>query len=185
MKTFNEFIEEARKLRILRTAHYTNNDSKAKILQSGFKDSPSTGAYHPDNNKRTVYTTPSSRVGRDYGHARVNLKIMNPKATVTNSPGQYSKKVKELVMRHEGDDLQQRAKEESPYHQSRRAISAGSKIVIAPDAHQVGRSVDRAKGSYIMVDRDVANKSIDRSPQNQIRATNKPRRKKPKVRTNK
>ena len=62
MKIFNQFIEEARRIKVLNTSHYTSNDSKANILQSGFKDSPSTGAYHPDNNKRTVYTTPSSRV---------------------------------------------------------------------------------------------------------------------------
>lgn len=176
MKTFREFIIEAKRIRVLKTAHYTSNDSKRSILNGGFKDSPSTGAYHPDDNKRTVYTTPSSRVGRDYGHARINLKIVNPKITTTNSPSQYKEKIKELVTKHDGHDLQQKAKEASPYHQSRRAISSGAKIVRAPDAHEVGRSVDRARGSYIMVDKDVANKSISKNPDPTIRARNKPSR---------
>ena len=176
MKTFNQFIEEARRIKVLNTSHYTSNDSKANILQSGFKDSPSTGAYHPDSNKRTVYTTPSSRVGRDYGHARVNLKLVNPKVSTTNSPKQYKDKVKELVMKHDGYDLQKKAKEISPFHQSRRAIESGAKVVRAPDAHEVGRSVDRARGSYVMVDKDVANKSISRAPSATMRSASKPKR---------
>lgn len=175
MKTFKEFITEAKRIRVLRTAHYTSNDNKSKILRGGFKDSPSTGAYHPDDNKRTVYTTPSSRVGGDYGYARVNLAIVNPKMTTTNTPTQYKSKVKDIVQNYTGDDLQQKAKEASPFHQSRRAISSGAKIVRAPDAHEVGRSRGN-KGSYIMVDKDVANKSISKNPPPTIKARNRPRR---------
>ena len=60
MKTFSEFLEEAKRVKVLRTAHYTSASNKENILKSGFTDSPSTGTYHPDDNKTTVYTTPSS-----------------------------------------------------------------------------------------------------------------------------
>ena len=102
MKTFKEFIDEAKKMRVLRTSHYTSNDAKASIMRDGFKDSRSTGAYHPDDTKRTVYTTPSSRVGRDYGHARVNLAIVNPTITKTNTPKQYKDKVKDIIIKNDG-----------------------------------------------------------------------------------
>jgi hypothetical protein len=175
MKTFKEFLEEARRMRVLRTSHYTSNDAKASIMRGGFKDSPSTGAYHPDDNKRTVYTTPASRVGKDYGHARVSLNLVNPKVTNVNSRKKYKEKVKEIVMKHDGADLQQKAKEASPFHQSKRAIASGSKIVRAPDAHEIGGEKG-AKGSYIMVDKDVANKSISKNPRPSIRAKGKPQR---------
>lgn len=177
MKTYSLFIEEARKrMTVLRTAHYTSSTNKENILKSGFKDSPSTGTYHPDNHKRTVYTTPSSRVGSDYGHSRVNLKIVNPKIQKTNSPETYRQKVKDLVMKHDGDDLQKRAKEISPIQQSRRAIEQGHPVVKVPRAHGGFHPTEgKPQGSYIMVDRDVANKSIDRNPSPTIKS-NKPRR---------
>lgn len=177
MKTFNQFIEEARRIRVLNTAHYTNYSNKENILKSGFKDSPSTGTYHPDDNKRTVYTTPSSRVGNDYGRSRVNLKIVNPKTTRTNSPIDYRNKVKKLSTAHSGDDLQQKAKELSPIQQSRNAIKSGSKVVVVPNAH--GGFMPKeggAKGSYVMVDKDVANKSISRAPSATMRSASKPKR---------
>lgn len=177
MKTFKEFIVEVKRIRVLKTAHYTSNDAKRSIMQGGFKDSPSTGAYHPDDNKRTVYTTPSSRVGNDYGRARVNLKIVNPKITTTNSPKEYSRKVKELVMTHDGPDLQQKAREISPVQQSRRSIASGAKVVRVPDAHEFGGS-SGPKGSYIMVDRDLANKSISKNPDPMLRAKGKSKRSK-------
>lgn len=159
MKTFNSFIQEAdQKIRVLRTTHYTNNDSKSKIMSGGFKDSSSTGAYHPDDMKRTVYTTPDSRVGSDYGHARVNIRIVNPKIKNTLSHGEYSKKVRELVLNTDGEDLQRKARELSPVQQARNAIKQGHSIVRVPDAHKAGPGA--GKGSYIMIDKDTANKNI-------------------------
>jgi len=80
MKSYEEFILEAQKrVKVLRTAHYTSSSNKKGIQQSGFKDTPSTGSYHPDNRKDIVYTTPSSRIGTDYGMSRVNLRVVNPK----------------------------------------------------------------------------------------------------------
>lgn len=46
MKTFNQFLDEAKRLKILRTAHYTTPERKEKIMSQGFKPR-STGAYHP------------------------------------------------------------------------------------------------------------------------------------------
>jgi len=39
MKTFSEFLEEAKKIKVLRTAHYTSASNKENILKSGFRDS--------------------------------------------------------------------------------------------------------------------------------------------------
>lgn len=174
MKTFSQFIKEARRMKILRTAHYTTASNQDKIMKSGFVDSTSTGTYHPDENKKTVYTTPSSRVGTEYGRSRVNLRIVNPKVKSTMSPGQYRNKVKELASKHTGDEMQQKAKEISPVVQSREAIKKGAKVVRVPDAHK--QSAGPVRGSYIMVDKDVANKSIDRNPQPTMRARDKQRR---------
>ncbi len=179
MKTYSEFIEEAKRIKVLRTAHYTSASNKENILKSGFKDSPSTGTYHPDDNKKTVYTTPKSRVGTEYGRSRVNLRIVNPKVKSTLSPGQYRDKVRSLSSKHSGDEMQQKAKEISPIQQSREAIKKGAKVVRVPDAH--GGFIPKPgapKGSYIMVDKDTANKSIDKNPPPAIRASNKPKRRK-------
>lgn len=155
MKTFDSFFQEAAsKIRVLRTTHYTSHDNKAKTMSGGFQNSPSTGTYHPDDMKSTVYTTPSSRVGQDYGRARVNLRIVNPKITNTTSHADYRKKIKDLVMNTSGDDLQQKAREHSPIHQARNAIRKGDSIVRVADAHHAGP--EPGKGSYIM----IANKSI-------------------------
>lgn len=173
MKTFNEFINESKKqLRVLRTAHYTTPENKKKILQQGFKPG-STGAYHPrddEYNYKTVYTTPSSRIGNEYGRARVNLKIVNPKIKSTTSKSEYKEKVKSLSKTYSGDDLTNRARKLSPHVQSAEAIKKGEKVVRVPDAHY------DMKGSYIMVDKDLANKSIDKNPRQTIRNPNKPRR---------
>jgi hypothetical protein len=175
MKTYSQFIAEAaRRQRVLRTHHYTSASNKESIIRSGFRDSTSTGTYHPDDNKRTVYTTPSARVGSDYGSKRVSLKIVNPKVRSTLSPNQYRDKVKSLAQKHDGEDLRQKAKEISPVVQARKAVKDGNKVVRVPDAHRHGAG--KVRGSYIMVDKDTANKSIDKNPRPTIRATDKPKR---------
>ena len=176
MKTFKEFILEARRMRVLRTAHYTTPENKEKILQTGFKPGR-TGAYHPredDYYHKTVYTTPSSRIGREYGKSRVNLSLVNPKVKTTTSKIKYKEKVKELSNKHSGEELVQKAKSLSPYYQSSEAIKKGEKIVKVPDAHH--DMSGHHKGSYIMVDKDVANKSISKNPPPTIRAKGKPQR---------
>lgn len=169
MKTFSEFLSEAkRRMRILRTSHYTSNSNKANIHNNGFHGSHS-GTYHPEGHKNTVYTTPSSRVGNDYGHARIPLKIVNPKMKSTGSPDEYKKKIKDIVMNHKDTDeksIQLKAKEASPFQQAREHIKKGEKIVRVPDAHENRRG---GRGSYIMIDKDLANKSIDKNPQPTIR----------------
>lgn len=42
MKTYSQFLEEEKRIKVLRTAHYTSASNKENILRSGFKDSPST-----------------------------------------------------------------------------------------------------------------------------------------------
>jgi len=172
-KTFSEFLEEAKRIKVLRTAHYTSASNKENILKSGFRDSR-TGTYHPDDNKRTVYTTPSSIVGNDYGNRRVSLSIVNPKTKSTLSPNQYRDRVKELAKNNEGENLMNKAKKISPIVQSRDSIESGTKIVRVPDAHRHGAG--KVRGSYIMVDKDVANKSIDENPPPTIRAKDKAKR---------
>lgn len=187
MKTFSQFLEEARTFRVLRTAHYTSKENKDNILSGGFKSSRSSGTYHPDDNNDTVYTTPSSRVGNEYGKHSVSLKIINPKVSRTLSPRQYRAKLRELRNKNvEGDQLQKMAKEISPIQQSRRAISSGKSVVVVPNAHKNDPETTSniPRGDYIMVNRDLANRSIDRNPQSMIRAKNKPRRRLPKLRSN-
>jgi len=174
-KTFQEFIDEARRMRVLRTAHYTSAENKKKIMDAGFKDSPSSGTYHTQG-KSVVYTTPSSRVGNDYGTRPVNLRIVNPKIHSTDSPKGYRSKLKSWMRDASDEDLvKDKNRPTDPRKQSKSAIESGKKIVRVPDAHENPmRKVPR--GSYIMVDKEVANKSIDRNPQPTIRSKDKKRR---------
>jgi len=181
MKTFQEFIAEAKRIKVLNTAHYTTKERKEKILNHGFK-SGGTGAYHPrdDEHKHsTVYTTPSSRVGNDYGKSKVNLRIVNPKVHTTSmSQSEYSRKFK-----NSSED--EKKKLTSPNKESQDAIKSGSKVVKVKDAHKLGYMAGGARGSYIMVDKEVANKSINRNPSPTVRAKNKETRTKtqPKKKT--
>ena len=176
MKTYRQFLEEAtKKIRVLRTKHYTTPENKENILKSGFKDSPSSGTYHPQS-KSVVYTTPSSRVGNDYGTRPVNLRIINPKTHSTDSPKNYRSKLKSWIRDTSDKDLVgDKNRPTDPRKQAKSAIESGEKIVRVPDAHENPlRKVP--KGSYIMVDKEVANKSIDKNPRPTIRASNKPKR---------
>lgn len=178
MKTFQEFIEEAKKIKILRTAHYTSASNKENILKSGFKDSPSTGTYHPDEQKGIVYTTPSSRVGSDYGSSRVNLRVVNPKVTSTDSPRDFGKNIRNWMSTASDEDIvNKKGKPTSSVDQAKSAFKQGAKVVRVPNAH--GGFIPRpgqAQGSYVMMDKGVANKSIDRNPQPTMRARGKERR---------
>ncbi len=180
MKTFSEFITEARRMRVLRTAHYTTASNKSEIMRSGFRDSPSTGSYHPDERKDIVYTTPSSRVGSDYSHSRVNLKVVNPKVTSTDSPRDFGKKIKSWMSSASDEDIaDKKGKPTSAPDQAKSAFKKGAKIVRVPDAH--GGFVPKEgqpRGSYIMMDKETANKSIDRNPQPTMRAKGKTKRSK-------
>jgi hypothetical protein len=181
MKTYNQFITEAAKRqRVLRTAHYTSKQSRDEILKSGFKDSPSTGTYHPDDKKGIVYTTPKSRVGSDYGSSRVNLRLINPKKKDTDSPRDFGKNIKSWVASSSKEDLAaNKNKPTSAVDQARSAFKKGEKVVRVPDAH--GGFTPRKgspRGSYIVMDKEVANKSIDKNPPPAIKATNKPKRRK-------
>lgn len=174
-KTFEEFINEARRMRVLRTAHYTSPENKKEIMTKGFKDSPSSGTYHPQG-KSVVYTTPSSRVGNDYGTRPVNLRIVNPKIHSTDSPKGYRSKLKSWMRDASDEDLvKDKNRPTDPRKQSKSAIESGKKIVRVPNAHENPmRKVPR--GSYIMVNKEVANKSIDRNPQPTIKSKDKKRR---------
>lgn len=178
MKTFSEFLEEARRMRVLRTAHYTSASNKENILKSGFKDSPSTGTYHPDDRKGIVYTTPSSRVGSDYGSSRVNLRIVNPKVTRTDSPRDFGKNIKRWMASASDEDIaNKKGKPTSSVDQAKSAFKKGDKIVKVPNAHGgFTPREDQAQGSYVMMDKDVANKSIDRTPSRTMRSKGKGRR---------
>ena len=186
MKTFSQFIEEARRVRVLRTAHYTTASNKDKILRSGFQDSPSSGTYHPDDRKGIVYTTPSSRVGSDYGYSRVNLRLVNPKMKSTDSPRDFGKNIKNWMNTSSIEDINdKKGKPTSAVDQSRSAFKQGEKVVRVPNAH--GGFTPRegqAQGSYVMMDKDTANRSIDRNPQPKVKAKGKARRTqiKPKLR---
>ena len=180
MKTFSKFLEEARRIRVLRTAHYTSASSKENILRSGFKDSPSTGTYHPDDRKGIVYTTPSSIVGSDYGGSRVNLRVVNPKMKNTDSPRDFGKNIKRWMASASDEDIaDKKGKPTSSVDQAKTAFKKGAKIVRVPNAH--GGFTPRegqAQGSYVMMDKDVANKSIDRTPSRTMRAKGKKKRSK-------
>jgi hypothetical protein len=186
-KTFAQFIAEARKrrMKVLRTAHYTTASNKENILKSGFKDSPSTGTYHPDERKDIVYTTPSSRVGSDYSSSRVNLRVVNPKVTNTDSPRNFGKNIKNWMSSASDEDIaDKKGKPTSAPDQAKSAFKKGDKIVRVPDAH--GGFVPKEgqpRGSYIMMDKETANKSIDRNPSPTVKAKNKEKRTKtsPKV----
>ena len=105
MKTFSEFLDEAKKRqKVLRTKHYTTPENKKEIMSKGFKDSPSSGTYHPQG-KSVVYTTPSSRVGNDYGTRPVSLRIVNPKTHSTDSPKNYRSKLKSWMRDASDEDL--------------------------------------------------------------------------------
>jgi hypothetical protein len=179
-KTFSEFITEARRMRVLRTAHYTTASNKNEIMKSGFRDSPSTGSYHPDERKDIVYTTPSSRVGSDYSSSRVNLKLVNPKVTSTDSPRDFGKKIKSWMSSASDEDIaDKKGKPTSAPDQAKSAFKKGAKVVRVPNAH--GGFTPRegqAQGSYIMMDKETANKSIDRNPQPTMRAKGKTKRSK-------
>jgi hypothetical protein len=179
MKSYTQFITEARRrMRVLRTAHYTTASNKSEIMRSGFKDSPSSGTYHPDDRKGIVYTTPSSRVGSDYSSSRVNLRLVNPRMTSTDSPRDFGKNIKNWVASSSEEDLAaDKGKPTSAVDQARSAFKRGDKVVRVPDAH--GGFVPKEgkpRGSYIMMDKDVANKSIDKNPSPTMRAKGKERR---------
>jgi hypothetical protein len=177
MKTYTQFIEEARRMKVLRTAHYTTASNKSEIMKGGFKDSPSSGTYHPDDRKDIVYTTPSSRVGSDYSSSRVNLKIVNPKVTNTDSPRDFGKNIKSWMASSSIEDINdKKGKPTSSVDQARSAFKKGDKVVRVPNAH--GGFTPRegqAQGSYIMMDKETANKSIDKNPSPTIKAKGKER----------
>lgn len=177
-KTFLEFMCEGKRMRVLRTAHYTSSSNKENILKSGFKDSPSTGTYHPDDRKGIVYTTPSSRVGSDYGSSRVNLRVVNPKMKSTDSPRDFGRNIKNWMTTASDDDIaNKRGKPTSSVDQARSAFNQGSKIVRVPNAHGgFTPKPGQAQGSYVMMDKDIANKSIVNKPQPTIKAKNKSKR---------
>ena len=164
MKTYREFITEAKRMRVLRTAHYTKPEHKEKILQHGFGPSRS-GKYHPRDTENTVYTTPSSRIGKDYGKSRVNLKLINPKIHKTAPRKDYFDKYQQA-------SETERRKMKVPDEHSKELISRGAKVVKVPDAHHT----ERVKGSYVMVDKNLANRSISKNAPPTIRAKDKPQR---------
>ena len=132
MRTFKEFLEEAKRMRVLNLIHSTSRDNKKRIQDSGFKDSPSTGSYG-----QGVYTSPSRRVTRDYGHADVNLRIVNPKVHSTDSPKQFRTKMRNWVKNSSDEDLVKgKNKPVDPRKQAKAAIESGKKIVRVPDAHE-------------------------------------------------
>lgn len=177
-KTFEQFIDEARRMRVLRTAHYNTASAVRDIHDTGFRQGTrSDGAYH-DKGMNVLYTTPSSRVGSDYGYRRVNFKLVNPQVTTIDSPKNYGKRLKDWMRNSSDDDLvNDRNRPKDSFKQSREAIRGGSKVIRIPDAHGGHDEPKKGnRGSYIILDKDVANKSIDRNPRPTIKSTGKRRK---------
>ena len=178
MKIFSEFIDEARRMRVLRTAHYNDSSAVRDIHDTGFRQGTrSDGTYH-DKGMNVVYTTPSSRVGADYGSKRVHFKLVNPKVTNIDSPKNYGKRIKDWMRDSSDDDLaNDRNHPKDSFKQSREAIRGGSKVIRVPDAHGGHDEPKKGnRGSYILLDKEVANKSIDRNPSPTVRSKDKKRR---------
>ena len=177
-KTFSEFLEEAKRIKVLRTAHYTDRSTKSSILDQGLRSGTrNDGTYH-DKGMNVLYTTPSSRVGSDYGTERVNFRLVNPKVDHIDSPKTHGKRLMNWTRNSSDDDLvNDRNKPQDPFKQSRNTIRGGAKILRVPDAHGGYDQPRRANnGSYIILDKDVANKSIDENPPPTIRAKDKTKR---------
>ena len=177
-KTFEEFIDEARRIRILRTAHYNDSSAVRDIHDTGFRQGTrSDGTYH-DKGMNVVYTTPSSRVGADYGSKSVHFKLVNPNITNIDSPKTYGKRIKDWIRDSSDDDLvNDRNRPLDPFKQSRNAIRGGSKVIRVPNAHGGHDEPKKGnQGSYILLDKETANRSIDRNPQPTIRSKDKKRR---------
>jgi hypothetical protein len=180
MKTFKEFINEARRMRVLNTAHYTDRETKQSILDKGLRPGTrSDGTYH-DKGQNVIYTVPKdkSRTGSDYGSARVNFRVVNPKVTTIDSPKNYGSRFKKWMKNASDEDLANNTNRPvDSFKQSRSAIKSGAKVVRVPDAH--GGHDEPKKGnnsSYILLDKDLANKSISKNAPPTIRAKGKPRR---------
>jgi hypothetical protein len=182
MKTFSEFITEAKRVKVLRTAHYTDRETKQSILDKGLRSGTrSDGTYH-DKGQNVVYTVPKdkSRTGSDYGSARVNFRVVNPKVTTIDSPKNYGSRFKNWMKNASDEDLANNTNRPvDSFKQSRSAIKSGAKVVRVPDAH--GGHDEPKKGnksSYILIDKDLANKSIDKNPLPTVRAKDKTKRSK-------
>jgi hypothetical protein len=180
----NYIIEARRKkrqLRILHTAHYTSPSTRNDILQHGLRPGTrSDGAYH-DKGMSVLYTTPSPGVGADYGTAAVHFKVMNPRVTRIDSPKTYGARLKDWMRNSSDDDLvSNKNRPQTSYDQARNAIRSGAKVIRVPDAHGAPyeEMPKERRGDYVILDKDVANRSIDRNPRPVIRGY------KPKVRRN-
>jgi hypothetical protein len=148
------------------------------MLNKGLRQGTrSDGTYH-DKGMNVLYTTPKSRVGSDYGTSRVNFKLVNPKVKTIDSPKDYGKKIKNWVASSSEEDLAtNKNKPTSSFNQARSAIKSGEKVVRVPNAHGGHDEPKKGnRGSYIILDKDTANKSIDKNPPPTIRAENKPKR---------
>ena len=180
MKTYLQFLEEAKRIKVLRTTHFTDSETAQSMLDKGLRSGTrSDGTYH-DKGQNVLYTVPrnKSRTGLDYGSARVNFRVVNPKVTTIDSPKNYGSRFKNWMRNASDEDLANNTNRPiDSFKQSRSAIKSGAKVVRVPDAH--GGHDQPKKGnnsSYILLNKDLANKSIDKNPPPTIRAEKKPQR---------
>jgi hypothetical protein len=103
---------------------------------------------------------------------------VNPKVIKTDSPRDFGKNIKRWMSSASDEDIaNKKGKPTSSVDQAKAAFKKGDKIVRVPNAHGGFTPKEgQAQGSYVMMDKDVANKSIDRTPSRTMRSKGKERR---------
>lgn len=86
MKTYSEFITEAKKiLRMVRVHHGTSSDNAEKIKKSGFKGDEVHAATHPNT---------ARGFAKRKGENTSNITMLVPKKSIKNQPEKGAKAVK-------------------------------------------------------------------------------------------
>jgi hypothetical protein len=156
-RTFESFMNEARRFRTRTLIHSTSRDSKAKIHDKGFTDSQSSGSYG-----QGVYTAPSRRITRDYGHSDVTIRIPAKGVHKVDSQKNYNKKIQHWAKHSDMNDTDSPV---PPERASKEALKSGAKAVKVPGAHAItNKDKDDPKGSYVILNKDYADKHIVKNP---------------------
>lgn len=135
MKTFQEFIAEAKRIKFYTLHHGTSPEAKKSIQQSGFRNSGSAGAYGPG-----VYTSTNRRVANVHGSSTITMRVP-------------AKKVKTMDIK---------PKSQSGTNALDKGETA-VRIPNAGTRTSAYRNL-KGKKHFVVVDKDVANKNIVKNP---------------------
>lgn len=172
MKTFQEFIAEAKRLKFHTVYHGTTPENKKKIVSGGFKEPGETGGYG-----KGVYGSTNKNVARDYSSSAGTQSSEGDRGIVTvRIPAKHMTNIKNKDSSTHTSSTEKMKEPATKAVRVKNAALRGELRKPVKPGKKYGSAGHDESGDYVIMKHDYASGKVVKNPQPTMRASGKSRR---------